>query len=233
LVLGAYGKRAALDHKLSRDFIRNKSPWLAVKAHYTGNFPDNLVALHNFKGGYCGVSPVENDYINICYLVNYKTYKSYKNALAFQHAVLCKNRYLKQTLEDSSMSFDSAITISQISFEDKEIVKNHILMIGDTAGLIHPLCGNGMGMAIHSAKICSTLILEYLNGGITCREHLEKRYVKDWKEHFHKRIRMGRILSKLVMQERLAGLIMRVLVRFPQLLSPIIRMTHGNPLITE
>jgi 2-polyprenyl-6-methoxyphenol hydroxylase-like FAD-dependent oxidoreductase len=25
-------------------------------------------------------------------------------------------------------------------------------MIGDTAGLIHPLCGNGMAMAIHSAK---------------------------------------------------------------------------------
>jgi flavin-dependent dehydrogenase len=31
-------------------------------------------------------------------------------------------------------------------------------MIGDTAGLIHPLCGNGMAMAIHSAKIVSKLI---------------------------------------------------------------------------
>jgi 2-polyprenyl-6-methoxyphenol hydroxylase-like FAD-dependent oxidoreductase len=30
-------------------------------------------------------------------------------------------------------------------------------MIGDTAGLIHPLCGNGMAMAIHSAKIVSKL----------------------------------------------------------------------------
>jgi flavin-dependent dehydrogenase len=28
-----------------------------------------------------------------------------------------------------------------------------MLMIGDTAGLIHPLCGNGMAMAIHSAKL--------------------------------------------------------------------------------
>jgi 2-polyprenyl-6-methoxyphenol hydroxylase-like FAD-dependent oxidoreductase len=25
-----------------------------------------------------------------------------------------------------------------------------MLMIGDTAGLIHPLCGNGMAMAIHA-----------------------------------------------------------------------------------
>jgi flavin-dependent dehydrogenase len=31
-------------------------------------------------------------------------------------------------------------------------------MIGDTAGLIHPLCGNGMAMAIHSAKLCRNTI---------------------------------------------------------------------------
>jgi len=35
------------------------------------------------------------------------------------------------------------------------------LMIGDTAGLIHPLCGNGMAMAIHSAKIASELIGDF------------------------------------------------------------------------
>jgi flavin-dependent dehydrogenase len=38
-------------------------------------------------------------------------------------------------------------------FQQKKKLENHILMIGDTAGLIHPLCGNGMAMAIHSAKI--------------------------------------------------------------------------------
>jgi flavin-dependent dehydrogenase len=30
-------------------------------------------------------------------------------------------------------------------------------MIGDTAGLIHPLCGNGMAMAIHSAKLAAEI----------------------------------------------------------------------------
>jgi flavin-dependent dehydrogenase len=40
-----------------------------------------------------------------------------------------------------------------VSFEEKKNVEDHMLMIGDTAGLIHPLCGNGMAMAIHSAKL--------------------------------------------------------------------------------
>jgi flavin-dependent dehydrogenase len=34
-------------------------------------------------------------------------------------------------------------------------------MIGDTAGLIHPLCGNGM-MAIHSAKLAAENTIHFL-----------------------------------------------------------------------
>ena len=70
IVLGAFGKRSTIDQKMQRKFIKQKSPWLAVKGHYKGNFPNDVVGLHNFKGGYCGVSKVENDLVNICYLGN-------------------------------------------------------------------------------------------------------------------------------------------------------------------
>lgn len=50
-----------------------------------------------------------------------------------------------------------------------------MLMIGDTAGLIHPLCGNGMAMAIHSAKIASELCVLYLNEKKISRNELEER----------------------------------------------------------
>ena len=51
MVIGAFGKRSNLDIQLNRSFIENKSPYLAVKAHYYGDFPNDLVAIHNFKGG--------------------------------------------------------------------------------------------------------------------------------------------------------------------------------------
>ncbi len=50
IVIGAYGKRAALDAKMDRGFMKKKSPFLAVKTHVKGNFPNDLVALHNFEG---------------------------------------------------------------------------------------------------------------------------------------------------------------------------------------
>ena len=38
ITIGAFGKRSELDQKMEREFIKNKSPYLAVKHHVKGNF---------------------------------------------------------------------------------------------------------------------------------------------------------------------------------------------------
>ncbi|GEC78282.1 NAD(P)/FAD-dependent oxidoreductase [Flavobacterium aquatile] len=228
IVLGAFGKRSNLDLLLNRDFIQKKSPWLAVKAHYSGEFNADFVGLHNFNGGYCGVSKVENEIINICYLVRYNSFKKYKNITDFQEMVLKKNPHLKQVLENSKLLFEKPLTISQISFEKKLPVENHILMIGDTAGLIHPLCGNGMAMAIHSAKIASDLVEKYLSNKIKSRLELEKKYTKKWNFNFKSRLKMGRVLAKLLLQPKLSNVLLRILIIFPFVLKFIIKKTHGK-----
>ncbi|PXY46792.1 NAD(P)/FAD-dependent oxidoreductase [Flavobacterium hydrophilum] len=233
LVLGAFGKRSNIDQFLARDFITKKSPWLAVKAHYSGNVPNDQVALHNFKGGYCGISKVENDIINICYLADYATFKKYKNIEEYQKNVLYKNKQLKSVFENSTLLFDKPLTISQISFEKKLPVENHILMIGDTAGLIHPMCGNGMAMAIHSAKIASELVLEYYSGTIITRSLLEKQYTIQWKKHFGKRIIMGRLLARALTNKTITNIFVSVVASMPALLSQIIKQTHGKPITVK
>ncbi|MCZ4225203.1 NAD(P)/FAD-dependent oxidoreductase [Pedobacter rhodius] len=229
-VVGAYGKRASIDVKLERKFISKKSEYLAVKAHYTSDFPDNLVSLNNFKGGYCGISKVENDVLNICYLADYESFKKHKNIAAYQENVLYKNQYLKNIFEKSEMIFDAPLTISQISFDAKEPVFNHILMIGDTAGLIHPLCGNGMAMAIHSGKILSELLNKYFKGEISSRIELEKKYTANWKSIFRTRLKTGRLLTSLLRNETLENFAMNSLSRMPFVLNKLIKYTHGQPI---
>jgi flavin-dependent dehydrogenase len=233
IVLGAFGKRSNLDQVLSRDFITKKSPWLAVKAHFSGDFPDDVVGLHNFKGGYCGVSKVENNVINICYLADYATFKKYKNIDDYQQNVLYKNKHLKNVFESSNSVFEKPLTISQISFDKKLPVENHILMIGDTAGLIHPMCGNGMAMAIHSAKIASELVLDYHNDKIASRELLEKKYIKEWNKNFAKRLLMGRFLAKTLTYKTITNVFVAIVASMPALLSAIIKQTHGKPIAVE
>lgn len=230
VVIAAYGKRTTLDNKLNRAFMKKPSPWLAVKAHYRGSFDDTLVALHHFKGGYCGVSMVENNLLNICYLTDYQTFKKYRSLEEFQQQVLFKNKHLRSIIENSSMVFEVPLSIGQISFQEKEAVESHILMIGDAAGLIHPLCGNGMSMAIHSAKICAEQVIHYLTNEKVSRKEMEQAYSHLWKRHFKDRLYMGKLLAALLRKEKIADMMTSGLAHFPSILPQLIKRTHGYQL---
>ena len=230
ITIGAFGKRSLLDVKMEREFIQKKSPYLGVKIHVKGNFREDLVALHNFKGGYCGVSKVENNAINLCYITNYASFKKYKNIDDFQEQVVFKNQFLKEIFNNSEAIFEKPITISQVSFETKKPVENHILMCGDSAGMIHPLCGNGMSMAIQSAQIASKLILNYLNGENESRNELEKQYIRQWNKKFSLRLKAGHFIAMLFRKDRIAAILFQILKKLPFLLPIIIKQTHGKPM---
>jgi len=231
-VLGAYGKRSLIDKKLDRDFISRKTGWLAVKGHYKNDsYPLNTVALHNFDGGYCGLSKTETGAVNVCYLTTYKSFKEHKNPENFKREVLSQNKHLHNFFKDSSPLFARDLTIAQVSFDKKKQVHRHILMIGDAAGLIHPLCGNGMAMAIHSAKLASESILENFKNDVFNRKDIERRYIKAWKRNFSSRLRMGRVLQRILLNPILAGYGQKIIYKFPSLLPFIIKRTHGKKII--
>ena len=233
LAIGSFGKRSNLDVKLDRAFIKQPSPLLGVKAHYKGHFPENAVGLHNFKGGYCGVSKVETDNINVCYLADFKSFKQYKNIDDFQEQVLSKNKFLKEILENAELAFEKPLTISQVSFERKHPVENHMIMCGDSAGMIHPLAGNGMSMAIKAAQLASILILKFKSGKINSRKELEKRYSKAWNNEFSARLRSGHIIARLFRLGLFSELLMITLNLIPFLLPTIIKKTHGKAMSSE
>lgn len=231
-VLGAYGKRANLDRELQRDFFQKPAPWVAVKSHFENkNFPDDLVALHNFKGGYCGLSKTESGAVNVCYLSTYNSFRDFKDPLLFREKVLRKNPFLDSFFSGSKELFEHPLSIAQVSFSRKSAVKDHILMLGDAAGLIHPLCGNGMAMAIHSAKIASEVLIKYLKKEIPERAEVEREYKRLWENHFRNRLTTGKWLQKVLLKDSLAEFSQAVISRMPFLLPRIIKQTHGKPLL--
>lgn len=233
LAIGSFGKRSNLDIKMKRNFIQKPSPYLAVKAHYKGNFPENEVGLHNFEGGYCGISKVENDNVNVCYITDFKSFRQYRNIDDFQKKVLSKNNHLKNVFDTFEIVFKKPLSISQISFSKKQPVEFHILMCGDSAGMIHPLAGNGMTMAIRSAQMASLQILKYRKGLIKNRFDLEKRYTQTWNKEFRTRLMYGGIIAKLFRLNFFSELLMLFLKLFPKILPSIIEKTHGKEMKAE
>lgn len=230
MVIGAFGKRSNLDVNLNRSFMKESAPYLAVKAHYEGEFPDQQVSLHNFDGGYCGLSKVESNKINVCYITDYKSFKKYKNIADFEKNVVSKNKYLKEAFNHMTPVFEKPLSISQISFSMKEMVEEHVIMCGDSAGLIHPLAGNGMGMAIRSAYMASDLIYKYFEGNFESRAELEKHYIQRWKSEFQSRLAAGHIIARLFRIGFITEVLTSLIKVFPFILPSIIKMTHGKPM---
>ena len=229
IVVGAYGKRSVLDKNKEREFSLKKNSWLAVKAHYQSpDFPNELVGLHNFDGGYGGLSKTESGAVNFCYLAHYETFKKYKDITAFNNEVVAKNPFLNSFLSSAKPLFNQPMTIAQISFDKKDAVVDHMLMCGDTAGLIHPLCGNGMAMAIHSAKIASELVLRFFEDSNYERHQLENDYKKVWSNTFSKRLWFGRKLQRILMNKSMVSMGIRTVGKSKTLLKYIITKTHGE-----
>jgi len=228
IIVGAFGKRSNLDMFFKRKFIQKKSPWLAVKNHYEYDFPENTVALHNFQGGYCGLSNTETNVVNACYLATFKSFKKWGNVEDFQNNVLSKNPHLNDFYKHATPILNKPLTISQISFDRKKPVEHHIFMLGDSAGLIHPLCGNGMAMAIISAKLFSELYIALKNSAVD-RSQLEKQYTKVWQQAFASRLKTGRYIQKALMHPFASKIGFSIGKVFPGAISMLIAKTHGRP----
>ena len=100
-------------------------------------------------------------------------------------------------------------------------------MIGDAAGMITPLCGNGMSMALHAAKIAGTCIDVFLKKEIT-RAGMEKMYESQWDRLFRKRLQVGRTIQKLFGKDRITNMFIHLMKHFPFLIKKLIKATHGK-----
>jgi flavin-dependent dehydrogenase len=232
LVIGSFGKRSNLDQKLNRPFFNRRSPYVGVKYHFKGDFPPDLIQLNNFKNGYAGIVSVENGVLCLCYLVHRDELKKYHSIQALEKQSMSKNPFLKQVFDTGEFLWAKPEVINEISFEKKQLIDNHILMTGDTAGMIAPLCGNGMSMAIHSAKLLSETITNFYNPSNFTNANrllLEEDYKKKWSNLFSTRLIVGRQLQKVFGNNLTTNIAINTLKMFPAVTEYLISKTHGKP----
>ena len=232
LVCGCFGKRSNIDIKWKRPFsaaAANKlNNYIGVKYHIKGNFDPGTISLHLFKHGYCGLVKVETGEYNLCYLSTASNLQENNNSIPLMEKnVLGKNPFLKKIFEEQVID-KTPLTISQVSFDKKTQVEQHVLMLGDAAGMITPLCGNGMSMALHASKLAVTPIHKFLQGTIT-RDTMEKRYAKQWQKTFDARLKTGRRIQRLFRHSWLTRIFISVVRPFPKLVNVLITKTHGKP----
>lgn len=233
LVCGTWGKRSNLDVKLQRSFIQEKNKalnnFVGIKYHIRYPWPKDQIGLHNFTNGYCGISPIEDNKACLCYLTTAANLHDNGNDIKrMEQTILMKNPWLQQIFSDAEFLYDAPMAISQVSFQKKEQVVNHVLLLGDTAGMITPLCGNGMSMALHAAKMAAALTDLFLQDRIN-RADMEQTYMDTWKDIFSRRLTLGRMVQSSFGKDQTTSLFLKAANYLPFVRKALVSGTAGKP----
>ena len=230
-VIAAYGKQNTLDKYLQRDYLKYESNFNGVKLHLNSNlfkeFNTNEIRIYLEDGIYCGVNSVDNNDITVCFLENRKKQKdsSRENLLKFISRTEKFQSIFKPGYEEFIKS-NIVCGSGNIFFGKRKAVENGIFMIGDAAGVIAPITGDGIGMAFQSAGIISQILSDARAGKIPV-DGIGNIYQIKWNSLFKSRVFTSYIIQNLILMNFSRRLSIEILNRFPKILPYLINKTRG------
>jgi flavin-dependent dehydrogenase len=229
VVCGSYGKYTpSFLQSAESEKVADGINYIGVKYHVKADLPTNRIELHNFKDGYCGISKVDNDWHCLCYLTTAKNLTSNnKDIGVMEQNVLFKNPFLKKYFTESEFLTEQPLVISNVSFKKKSTDNQGIFLLGDAAGSITPLCGNGMSMGMRASQLLAAELIPLLHNKQT-REQAHLNYKQNWNKNFGNRIETGYYLQHLFGKNTTTELALRGLNQFPALTSKLVSLTHGE-----
>jgi flavin-dependent dehydrogenase len=204
VVIGAWGRWGRFDTQLGRAFVRDRAHRnFGFKRHYRAAPIDerNFVTLYAFRRGYLGVSAIEGHRTNICGLVHASRLAGHKGRWeAFVDEIRREEPRLDALFAAHEPAQEDFLSSEPVIFRARSPVEAGIFMIGDASGIIDPLTGNGMAMAIQSALLVAPFVLAALSGN---RDDAERRYARQHAEFFAPRIAWSRRVAFLLSRPRM------------------------------
>lgn len=230
VIAGAWGRWGRFDTQLGRGFVRDRAHRnFGFKRHYRGP-ATNVIELYSFRRGYLGVNSVDGGIVNICGLVHASRLAGHKGRWdAFVETVRAEEPELEAMYARHTPAQEQFLSSEPVIFRARSAVEAGIFMVGDASGVIDPLTGNGMAMAMQSALLAAPLILRLLQAPGD-RTRIENEYRQRHRAMFAPRIRWSRAVARLLSNPALLDLALRT-VRSPRPGDLFLRRTraaHGE-----
>jgi len=230
-VIAAYGKQNSFDKKLKRNFITSSSSLNGIKFHIPNsrinNYPADEISIYTAEDIYCGLNTISEIETTLCALQKRTNGGSSPRKRILK--LLESNKKFGDLFEpgfENTLNDLPIFGAGNIYFGRRKIVEDHIIMIGDAAGVIAPLAGDGIGMAFQSAKLISSLLSDY-NKGKYSGDQLEKTYVMEWNKLFLRRIRFALFVQNLVLKRVTNSISYSFSNFFPSILPVLIKATRS------
>jgi flavin-dependent dehydrogenase len=219
--------RARLTHHFS-DWPLSSARFMGFKAHFHNvQIETNLVELHFQRDVYCGIVRIEGGACNVCLLMRCDERDAKQNApQRVWEKVLAQCPALRARLCDAERTTQWLATANVRFAARVPTDESGVLRLGDAAGYIHPLTGDGMAMAARSGELAAAIVGAQLRGSLSTRD-VARLYQAAWHREFGVRLRWGDVLGKILLSPRSASLLLNVLTRMSPGAEMLLRATRG------
>lgn len=228
VIVGAWGRWGRFDQQLQRAFVRDRSRRnFGFKRHYTAPALISSIDLYSFPRGYLGVNAVEGGITNICGLVHASRLAGHKGRWdAFVETIRGEEPRLEALYASHQPAQDGYLSSEPVIFRARSAVEGGVFMIGDASGVIDPLTGNGMAMAIQSALLAAPRLLRLIDQPAR-RGEIENEYRRAHRAFFAPRIAWSRGAAMLLSRPRLLDAALAT-VRTPRAGETFLRRTRAS-----
>jgi menaquinone-9 beta-reductase len=230
-LIAAYGKQNPLDNFLERNFINRKSKLNGIKFHININelkkINEDEIRIYSADNIYCGVNAVDNGKVTFCFLEfrNYNQPPPRKQLPELRQ----KNKDFKELFGDNGENVFNDIPVygtGNIYFGKRNVVENGIFMIGDAAGVIAPLAGDGIGIAMESGKLLAELFNKKRKESLSNQRTFDL-YEEEWNKLFLKRMKTAKIIQNIILNNFGRKIGLGMVKIFPSLLPYLIKSTRN------
>ena len=232
VIAGAWGRWGRFDQQLGRAFVRDRSHRnFGFKRHYRvagrGLRVADVIELYSFRRGYLGVSAVEGGITNICGLVHASRLTGHKGRWeSFVDEIRGEEPVLERLYAQFEPAQEGFLSSEPVIFRGRSAVEGGIFMIGDASGIIDPLTGNGMAMAIQSALLAAMHVARLLGG--EARTRVEDAYRSAHRAMFAHRIAWARRSAWMLSRPWLVNALMPTPLRHTHFGSFLLRRTRAS-----
>jgi len=206
---------------LTRLFERTRSikprlqqrPLVAFKGHLRNTrVAPGACEIYFYRGGYGGLSTIENGLSNLCFIVNAHDVRAYgSDATRLMRELVSENRRAADTLRNAELA-SAWLAVSLESFgRHSPAPATGLFAVGDAASFIDPFTGSGMLMALESGELIagalSPRIAQLSNEHVV--QSLSANYGKLYHTRFNSRLRVCSMIRRAAFVPGFADLAIR------------------------
>lgn len=228
VLAGAWGRWGRIDRQLARPFTEEREHrYFGFKRHYRmTDHDDRAIELLSYRDGYLGVNAIEGGTTNVCGLVHQRRLTGHRGGWdAFVEQLRRESPQLDSLFAGATPVQREFLSCEPVVFAARAPVEEGVFLVGDAAGIIDPLAGNGMAMAIQSAAIAAPLILARLR--LEDDEAPLRAYTAEWHAAFDSRLRWSRRIAWVLSRPGLLRAAIAT-VRAPAIGAWLLRKTRAD-----